>query len=486
MRGHDIRWVKTHGYDRTVATRRGPHPTRLRVSDPPWVKTHGYHRAVATRRGSHPTAARSSPVRRFSATGRYNLLRKKICPVPRCRLTPSCRKWSRRCARRGRWCCGRRPGRGRRPACRRPCSTPGWPAKGRSSSCSRGGWRPGRAPGAWPSSAAGGWATRSATRSASTAACGPRTRIQVVTEGILLRMLQDDPFLESVAVVVFDEFHERSLNSDLALAMVRRVRETVRPELKLVVMSATLDRGADRPLPGRLPGRGERGPAAPGRDRVRRGRGEPARIADRAAEGTRRILDRTDGDVLVFLPGRGRDPPDGPASGAAGRRAEPGRDAALRRSAGREAGRGARAERPPQGRAGDERGGDVDHHRGHHRRGRHGRGPVAGLRSARRHGPAATGADLPGVGRSAGRAARDGRGRASACGSGPSGRIAFARRTTSRRSAASTWPARCSNCGPGARRTCKAFPWFEPPPEAALEQAETLLRRLDALDAAGT
>ena len=69
---------------------------------------------------------------------------------------------------------------------------------------------------------------------------GPKTRIQVVTEGIFLRMLQDDPFLESVAVVVFDEFHERSLNSDLALAMVRRVQETVRPELKLVVMSATL------------------------------------------------------------------------------------------------------------------------------------------------------------------------------------------------------------------------------------------------------
>src|SRR5208283_3784431 len=69
---------------------------------------------------------------------------------------------------------------------------------------------------------------------------GSKTRIQVVTEGIFLRMLQDDPFLESVAAVVFDEFHERSLNSDLSLAMVRRVQETVRPELKLVVMSATL------------------------------------------------------------------------------------------------------------------------------------------------------------------------------------------------------------------------------------------------------
>ena len=69
---------------------------------------------------------------------------------------------------------------------------------------------------------------------------GPQTRIKIVTEGIFLRMLQDDPFLESVAAVVLDEFHERSLNSDLALAMVRRVQETVRPDLKLAVMSATL------------------------------------------------------------------------------------------------------------------------------------------------------------------------------------------------------------------------------------------------------
>ena len=57
------------------------------------------------------------------------------------------------------------------------------------------------------------------------------TRILVVTEGVLLRRLQDDPFLDDIAVVVFDEFHERSLDSDLALAMVRRVQQTVRPDL---------------------------------------------------------------------------------------------------------------------------------------------------------------------------------------------------------------------------------------------------------------
>lgn len=67
-----------------------------------------------------------------------------------------------------------------------------------------------------------------------------RTRVLVVTEGTLVRMLQDDPFLDSVAVVVFDEFHERSLDTDLSLGMVRRVQQTVRPDLKIVVMSATL------------------------------------------------------------------------------------------------------------------------------------------------------------------------------------------------------------------------------------------------------
>src|SRR6516164_7885509 len=67
-----------------------------------------------------------------------------------------------------------------------------------------------------------------------------RTRILVVTPGILLRRLLDDPFLENTNVVLFDEFHERGLDSDLALGMVRLLRQTVRPELRIVVMSATL------------------------------------------------------------------------------------------------------------------------------------------------------------------------------------------------------------------------------------------------------
>jgi ATP-dependent helicase HrpB len=126
----------------------------------------------------------------------------------------------------------------------------------------------------------------------------------VVTEGILLRMLQGDPFLESATVVVFDEFHERSLNSDLALAMVRRVRDTVRPDLRLVVMSATLDPEPIARYLGGCPSVESPGRLHPVEVSYVEDT-ESRSIAERAAEATRRILDLTDGDVLVFLPGVG-------------------------------------------------------------------------------------------------------------------------------------------------------------------------------------
>lgn len=66
------------------------------------------------------------------------------------------------------------------------------------------------------------------------------TRLRIVTDGVVLRYLHDDPYLEDISVVVFDEFHERGLNVDLALGMVRRIQQTVRPDLAIVVMSATL------------------------------------------------------------------------------------------------------------------------------------------------------------------------------------------------------------------------------------------------------
>lgn len=71
-----------------------------------------------------------------------------------------------------------------------------------------------------------------------------KTRIEVVTEGILTRMLIADPTLEGVSVVIFDEFHERSLNSDVALAMTRESQDIIRPDLKIVIMSATIDAAA--------------------------------------------------------------------------------------------------------------------------------------------------------------------------------------------------------------------------------------------------
>src|SRR6185503_13873143 len=70
---------------------------------------------------------------------------------------------------------------------------------------------------------------------------GPRTRLRFLTEGVLTRRLLTDRRLDRVGAVVLDEFHERHLEGDLALALLRRLQQTARPDLRLVVMSATLD-----------------------------------------------------------------------------------------------------------------------------------------------------------------------------------------------------------------------------------------------------
>ncbi|HEY3353931.1 MAG TPA: ATP-dependent helicase HrpB, partial [Polyangia bacterium] len=132
---------------------------------------------------------------------------------------------------------------------------------------------------------------------------GPRTRILVVTEGILVRMLHDDPFLEAAGAVVFDEFHERSLHVDLALAMARAAQLAGRPDLKLCVLSATLD---PAPVAAYLGGaavlrsEGRLHPVAV----EHAPRGERP-LPQAVAEAVRRVLGRTTGDVLVFLPGVG-------------------------------------------------------------------------------------------------------------------------------------------------------------------------------------
>src|SRR5258708_12873727 len=79
------------------------------------------------------------------------------------------------------------------------------------------------------------------------------TRIEVVTEGILIRMIQDDPALDGVGLVIFDEFHERSLDADLGLALTLEARRALREDLRLLVMSATLDGEAVAPLLPRPP-----------------------------------------------------------------------------------------------------------------------------------------------------------------------------------------------------------------------------------------
>jgi ATP-dependent helicase HrpB len=134
--------------------------------------------------------------------------------------------------------------------------------------------------------------------------CGPRTRIAVVTPGVLLRILHDDPFLESTSIVIFDEFHERGLDGDLALGMVRLVQQTVRPELRVVVMSATIATDAVSAYLGGCPVIASEGRLFPVEIRYEpRPPHESLPVATAGA--VRRLLGRSPGDVLVFLPGLG-------------------------------------------------------------------------------------------------------------------------------------------------------------------------------------
>jgi len=132
---------------------------------------------------------------------------------------------------------------------------------------------------------------------------GPTTRIEVVTEGILTRMLQDDPSLPGVGLVIFDEFHERSLNADLGLALCLEAQNALRDDLKLLVMSATLDGGPVAKLMG-VPVVTSEGRAFPVETRFL-ARPEPRRFADAVTQAVAQALREEDGDVLVFLPGAG-------------------------------------------------------------------------------------------------------------------------------------------------------------------------------------
>ena len=137
------------------------------------------------------------------------------------------------------------------------------------------------------------------------------TRISYVTEGILLRWLQDDRALSDVAAVIFDEFHERNLLSDVALALVKRLQASQRPDLKMAVMSATLDA---KPVAGYLGGEAgadgcpiliSEGLSFPVEVRYLTEHDERP-VTEQAADAVERILNSGEpGDILVFMPGMG-------------------------------------------------------------------------------------------------------------------------------------------------------------------------------------
>ena len=158
---------------------------------------------------------------------------------------------------------------------------------------------------------------------------GPTTRVEVVTEGILTRRLQQDPSLPGVGLVIFDEFHERNLHADLALALTLDARPAFRPELRVLVMSATLDTARIAASLGSASGTPEQPapvilsegrawpvdirfapPAPPVRKGGSKGRPGPpprpgAQVAPAATAAVLRALREESGDVLVFLPGAG-------------------------------------------------------------------------------------------------------------------------------------------------------------------------------------
>ena len=131
-----------------------------------------------------------------------------------------------------------------------------------------------------------------------------RTRIEVVTEGVFTRMIQDDPALDGVAAVLFDEFHERSLDADLGLALARDSQQLLREDLRILVMSATLDGAAVARLLGDAPVIESQGRAFPVETRYL-GRDPAKRLDEQTARAVEKALAEETGSLLVFLPGQG-------------------------------------------------------------------------------------------------------------------------------------------------------------------------------------
>ncbi len=133
---------------------------------------------------------------------------------------------------------------------------------------------------------------------------GPKTRIEVLTEALLTRRLQSDPELKDVALVIFDEFHERSLNADLGLALALEAQSALNDQLKILVMSATLDGARVAKLLNNAPSVRSEGRLFP----IETHYAPPhanTRIEQHATSAILRALDETTGGILVFLPGEG-------------------------------------------------------------------------------------------------------------------------------------------------------------------------------------
>ena len=255
-----------------------------------------------------------------------------------------------------------------------------------------------------------------------------RTRIEVVTEGVFTRLVLDDPSLDGIAAVLFDEFHERSLDADLGLALARDAQQGLREDLKILVMSATLDGARVAALLGDAPVVESQGRAFPvetrylGRD-PRAPHRAPGRRCGRARAARRHRL-------AAGVPAGRRRKSAAPRRCSRSASSEPNVDivALLRRARCARAGPRhlAVAAGPPQGGAGDVDRGNLAHHRGRARRHRQRPGARAALRAgcrpdaarnrarvARRRRPAPrprrphrAGRLLPAVGRAADRLAR--------------------------------------------------------------------------------
>ena len=133
---------------------------------------------------------------------------------------------------------------------------------------------------------------------------GPATRVEVVTEGVFTRMILDDPELNGVGAVLFDEFHERSLDADLGLALARDAQAALRPDMRILVMSATLEAVRVAALLGGGPGIESEGRAHPVETRYL-GRDPARRLEDQVADAIERALRAEKGSLLAFLPGQG-------------------------------------------------------------------------------------------------------------------------------------------------------------------------------------